>query len=392
VLLLLLVLVSACATSTPAPAPAPTQQPVATSAPATTQQPVTTSTAAPPTTSKPAATTSAPVKPIELRVPAWTTDVKSAERESIKWWADEVEKRTNGKVNITLYFGESLVKNMEHLEATRLGTVDMSWMVRGYFPAELPLSTVGDGAVKFHYLSGPSVIMAYWQVLQETPAMQAEFKAQNLKPLIPLGIGSSQIVSNKLIQSVADMKGVKVRGAGAIFPKVFSAVGATPVSMPATELYDGLTKGVIDATSADLGAINRYKLYEAAKYRIMIQFGGAPSVMLAANLDVWNKLPADVQKVMVDIRPEFFDVWSKIHYGEVGEVEKLCKDNGMEFIPFPDTESEKWMNAEGVVKLKNDWIADMNKKGLPGQAVMDLWLGLEKEMEAKYGFDGTHWK
>jgi TRAP-type transport system periplasmic protein len=379
-LLLLGSFLTACSSSTPAPTTtAPT-----TSAPAA-------STSAPATTSAPT-TTQAAVKPIELRVPVWTTDVKSAERESIKWWADEVQKRANGKVKITLYFGESLVKNMEHLESLRLGTIDMAWMVRGYFPAEFPLSAVGDGAVKFHYASGPATIMAMWQMIQEFPEIQNEFKAQNLKPLIPLGIGSSQIVSNKMIQSMTDMKGVKIRGAGSIFPKLFSAVGAVPVSMAATELYDAFSKGILDATSADLGAINRYKLYEVAKYRIMIEFGAVPSVMLCANQDVWNKLPADVQKIMVDIRPEAFDVFSKIHYGEVAEVEKLCKDKGMQFIPFPAAEAEKWRTSEGVTKLAGEWVADMNNKKLPGQKVLDRWLALETEMEAAYGPNGTHWK
>jgi TRAP-type transport system periplasmic protein len=346
----------------------------------------------PATTTSAQATTQAAAKPIALRASVWVTDVKSAESESIKWWADEIQKRTNGKVKITLYFGETLVKNMEDLPAVRTGTVDLDWLTRGYFPNELPLSTVGDGAVKFHYAFGPAAIMAFWQILQEFPAIQAEYTAQNVKPLISLGIGSASIMSNKMIQSVADMKGIKIRGAGAIFPKLLESSGAIPVSMAAPELYDALSKGILDATTCDLSTANHFKLSEVVKYRIMIEFGAVPSVMLCANLDIWNKLPADVQKVMTDIRPEFFDVWAKIHYSEMSDIEAAFKKNGMQFIPFPAAEAEKWKTSDGVLKLKDQWTADMNKKGLPGQAVMDRWLGLEQEMETTYGLNGTHWR
>jgi TRAP-type C4-dicarboxylate transport system substrate-binding protein len=325
-------------------------------------------------------------------VPCFASDIKSADHDSIQWWADEVEKRTNGEVKITLYWGETLVKLMELLDATRIGTVDMSWMITGYFPAQLPLNTVGHGAAKFHYTYAPAAAMGQWQLLEEFPELEEEFKSQNLKVILPLGIDSTNLISNKLIKSVGDMKGIKARAPGAIFPKVVAAAGATPVSLPAPEIYDALTKGIIDCATGDYSSVLNFKLYEAAKYNILVNFGAVPSQALVSNLDVWNSLSEEAQSVILDIRPEFFDMWATLSYAQIDETKQICIDKGMELIDFPDSEREKWRNLPGNKVLKDEWIADMEAKGLPGKAVMERWLALEMEMEQTYGRDGTHWK
>jgi TRAP-type C4-dicarboxylate transport system substrate-binding protein len=347
---------------------------------------------APAPSTSPAPDTTSQAEIIELRVASDSNDVRSAIRDSNLWWADEIEKRTEGKVKVTLYFGQTLVKQTEALDATRLGTVDMSWMTFGLFPAELPLNTVGHGAAKFHYPYAPAAVMAYWQLFNEFPEMEAEFTAQNTKMLIPLGIGDTNLASNKEVHSLDDMKGLKVRAPGALFPKVIAAAGGVPVSLPAPEVFDALTKGIVDATTASLDAMQTFKYYEAAKYRILVKFGAAPTLALVSNLDVWNKLPADVQKVMIDIGPEFFDTWAPMSYAFEKETEELIEDAGMIPVDFPETEAEKWRNLPGYKAIMDDWINSMEAKGLPGKAVMDEWLALENEMVQTYGPDGTHWK
>lgn len=329
---------------------------------------------------------------IELIVASDSNDVRSAIRDSILWWADEVEKRTEGKVKITLHFGQTLVKQTETLDATRLGTVDMCWMTFGLFPAELPLNTVGHGAAKFYYPYAPAAVMAYWRLFNEFPEFEAEFTSQNVKMLIPLGIGDTNLVSNKKVQSLDDMKGLKVRAPGALFPKVVAAAGSVPVSLPAPEVFDALTKGIIDAATASLDATQTFKYYEAAKYRILVKFGAAPTMALVSNLDVWKRLPADVQSIMIDIGPEFFDNWAPMSYAFEKETEQLIEDAGMIAVDFPEVEAEKWRNLPGYTTIKDDWIKSMEAKGLPGKAVMERWLALETEMVQTYGPDGTHWK
>ena len=56
-----------------------------------------------------------------------------------KWWAEEIKKRTNGEVEIQLFFGGALGKAKENLELLRTNAIDIAMMSPGYFPAQLPM-------------------------------------------------------------------------------------------------------------------------------------------------------------------------------------------------------------------------------------------------------------
>jgi TRAP-type C4-dicarboxylate transport system substrate-binding protein len=325
-------------------------------------------------------------KPIGLKMALYLPDTPGSDRDSMKWWINEVEKRTQGKVQITSYWGGALAKTMELLEVVRAGTVDMSWMIASYFPAEFPIITVGGGPAKFKYSHAPAAVRAWLQLYKEFPEFEAEFTAQNIKLITQVGIASPHLVSNKPIRNLADMKGLKVRSGGKYVPKIMAAAGCVPVSMPVIEAYDALKKNLIDMTSVGFDLIKRYRLYEVCQYISTIDMGAVASVNgLTINLNVWNKLPKDVQRVMLDVGEEFYDVWAKKHYEEMDGIEKFLKVQGMKIIEFPPAEREKWSKLPGVIKVTDDWIAERERKGLPGRKVVERWVELEPEMEARYG-------
>lgn len=55
-----------------------------------------------------------------------------------KWWAEEIKKRTNGEIEIKLFFGGALGKAQENLPLLQQGALDIAMMSPGYFPAQLP--------------------------------------------------------------------------------------------------------------------------------------------------------------------------------------------------------------------------------------------------------------
>ena len=99
----------------------------------------------PPATTPPAATpapTQTPAKPIELRFSDHNPPTGRISVKYIEPWAREIEKATNGRVKVTMYFGETLNKGTESIPAVMGGITDIAWVVHGFYPGKFPLSDV----------------------------------------------------------------------------------------------------------------------------------------------------------------------------------------------------------------------------------------------------------
>ena len=109
--------------------------------------------------------------------------------------------------------------------------------------------------------------------------------------------------SEEALVTPADFTGLKIRGLNKLFDAGLAAMGASPSSMPGTEVYQALQTGVLDAGFTGVKAANSRKFYEVQK------FGVASNIILAFdNLVVnpawWNGLPADLRRRILDAAGE----------------------------------------------------------------------------------------
>jgi TRAP-type C4-dicarboxylate transport system substrate-binding protein len=352
----LITILSACTTPTPTPTPSPSPTPTPTP------------------------------EPIELRVALIEPDIPSSTGDSYKWWMNEVEKRTQGKVSFTCHWGGSLASSGEMLDAVRMGQVDIGQTDYARFAAEFPLTTIGAGPYQFHYPHAPAALGAWWQLYEEFPEFEAEFTAQNAKMLFHVAFSNLQLFSNKPVRNLADLKGLKARDSGKYNPKIFEAVGCVIVATPAPEMADALQKGLIDLTSIGFESAKLFGLHEMIDYVIFIDQGSVASLgAFLINLNTWNELPQDVQQVMLDVSGDFRQAWAEKHYEEQATLASFFKEQGVEFIEFPAADREQWLNLPVTSEVVEEWIAEVEAKGLPGRAIMERWIELEAEMEASYG-------
>ena len=97
------------------------------------------------------------------------------------------------------------------------------------------------------------------------------------------------------IRGVADFKGVKVRSPEGLAAEIFKRAGASPVSLPGSEVYTSLEKGVIDAADNSAYANNDANgLHKVAKFPIFPGIHSTPILQFTLSQDVWDKLtPAE---------------------------------------------------------------------------------------------------
>lgn len=309
-------------------------------------------------------------EPIVLNYSSGYADSQSLTLSDI-WWAKEVEKRTKGKVKIQFYWSQGLATIPESLEAVSTGLADIAYMALGYFGGQLPLATSSS----LFYLSDKpdAVSKALMEMYRTVPAFREEFeKKNNVIPLMFAGTTPVIFGSRNPWRLLDDFRGKKVR----TFPgmeKPLSKLGAIPVAISFGELFVSLERGVVDAytgTMWDLAAPAR--LYEKAPYILDLGVGTFASGATLINRDTWKKLPDDVKTVMKEVAKEAMTKQAGLIMDADKRAYELYKKAGVKTILFSDKSKAKLKNLV-VPQQWNEWVADMERKGLPGKKFLTAY-------------------
>jgi len=285
----------------------------------------------------------AKTKQIKLNLATWGPP-KGTASTAIQWYADEVEKRTDGRVKVKIFWAGSLAKVKELPHACRTGAADMVAMIAVYFPELFPcFASTMECMILWGGDIGGQLIEAYRKVREEFPQVRDEFKKQNQKLLGFWESNGLEVLSTKPIRSLADAKGVKIRVAGTVLPKIFKAGGFVPVTMPSTEAYDAANRGVVDAMMATVETAYKLKWYEICKHYTRTGLVGAIiGVGVTINQDVWDKLPSDVKDIMELTGKELTNRYSCWLANENEKQEKIFRDAGMKFYRLPLADRDAW--------------------------------------------------
>jgi TRAP-type C4-dicarboxylate transport system substrate-binding protein len=363
-------LASACGSSaTPSSAP-----PAATSAPAKTSAPASSAAPAPaPATSAAPAATQAPApaspaaKVIELRFADWgapTTGPAVVEKQ----WAENIEKASGGRVKISLYFSESLVKMAEIYRGVQSGVADIAIYNVSRDPGLQELNKI----TQLPFMGWPdmrkstAILEKLWS---KFPALSNEFKDFKVFGLRFLPGYQIHFVK-KEVKTPQDIKGMKIIGSG-VWVDSLSAMGAAPVTLGAGDFYMALEKGLAEGHAVHIAACNAFKTLDLLKYHTFFGEGGAnyQADCFIMNLDTWNKLPADIQKILDDAGRWRADAQLTSDIGMVQSAIDYAKNKNHTLTYLTPDQIKAWVT---VVKPVHDkWISDMAAKGLPAKDIYD---------------------
>ena len=277
-------------------------------------------------------------------------------------WAREVEKRTDGKVRITVYPGGSLTKAPQCYEGVVNGVSDIGMSCLAYTRGRFPL------------LEGVDLPLGYPNGLTATRAatqMALKYEPKEMADTHVLYIhahGPGILASKKPVRTLADLKGTKVRATG-LSSKIVTSLGGTPVAMSQPETYEALQKGVVDATFCPIETLKGWKQGEVIKYVTDTSVVGYTTAMFVVmNLKAWEGLPADVQKVFTEVSAEWVDKHGEAWDQADKEGHEFVKGLGHEFIALPADEAKQW--TDGVKPVLDEYLAKTKEKGLPGDALL----------------------
>jgi len=291
---------------TPAPAPAPATTPVPTPSPAPAPAPAPKPTPAP----APAPAPAQPQAPIKWRIQSYAPTADRAFQQTTKF-CDMVKTLSGGRLIIEPFSAGAILPAGKEFEGLLRGGVEAihgpdGWTV-GMVPAAYALSQQVGG------LTG--VQMMFWNVAGGGHELaQRAVKDLSVVFIDPLTIHPAEAwcMSNKPLNSLADIKGLKIRLGGQSLNDIFSRMGASPIFLPGGEIYESAKRGVIDAFEYVTPSVNwGMGFQEVAKY-LYLSPVRAPFDRQAVwvTKDAYEKLSDDLKAMLLDsaraLVPTFF--------------------------------------------------------------------------------------
>lgn len=288
-------------------------------------------------------------------------------------WAEEINKRTNGRVKISMFPGGTLTPADKCYDGVVKGLSDIGMSVVSYTRGRFPLTEVIDLPLGYkNGLAATKLINAYYKKFKPK-----EF--DDTKVMYFHAHGPGILHTKKPVAKLEDLKGMKIRSTGTV-AKIVSALGAVPVAMPMPETYDALQKGIAEGVMCPVEALQGWKLGEVVK-STTLNYGSAYTIafFVVMNKDKWNSLPPDIQKIIEQVNEEWIEKtgrsWDEIDKSGMEFTKRL----GNQVIALSKKEDERWVKA--VRPVFDDYVKAMKEKGLPGEEALKFCLEELKKLQ-----------
>ncbi len=279
-------------------------------------------------------------------------------------WGKDLEKATNNRVKVRIYHAATLAPAVQQYDAVVKGIADVGNHVLGYTMNRFPLSEVLDLPLGFPSASvGIQMMNDYYRKLKPK-----EF--EDVKVLWFHGQGPGFVCSrNKQVAKIDDLKGMKMRcyGGNARF---LQALGGTPVAMPMTEVYDALSRGMVDGLLSSLESLESFRTGEHVQFITQNKATAYGATFLVAmNKKTWNSLPPDIQQAVDKSSQEQIEKFGKAwnHGDEVGRA--FLEKRGVKFVSLGRDEEQRWID-KGAKPILDDYVKRMKEKNLPGEEAL----------------------
>jgi TRAP-type C4-dicarboxylate transport system substrate-binding protein len=262
--------------------------------------------------------------------------------EMVQIIAKEV-KAANVGIDIQVYPGASLFKPKDQWNAMVNGQLDISSFPLDYASGKVRAfgATLMPGLVRNHERA---------HRLNNSKFMKdIKAKIENAGVIVLADAWLAGAVASKkgCIRTPDDMKGLKIRSAGATFAQMWQAAGASIVSIPSNEVYNALQTGVAEATDTSTASFVSYRIYEQVKCitapgENALWFMYEPVLMSKKNFDKLNKKQQDALRAAAKKSEEYFAKQSK---GMDDKMVKAFKDHKVEVVTMTQDEYNKWLDV-----------------------------------------------
>lgn len=274
---------------------------------------------------------------IELKISTMFPSTHFIQQRALEPWAKSIEEKSGGRVHFTFFpAGSALGDATRQFDQAKAGVVDISVGIpaipRGRHPRtvliELPFVSPSAEV-------GTCALMGVYE-----KDLLADFPGTKV---LSLTVTESSAVHTKAkIADLDELKGMRIRTPTPAISAMLEMLGATPVGMPPTQIYESVERGVVDGNVMPWGPVGAFKLWEVLHYHITARVNPV-SMYVLMNEDRYNGLPDDIRKIIDQTSAEWLTPqWGKLWHDTDQEAIEAAKGNGNEIIDMPDAARASW--------------------------------------------------
>lgn len=316
---------------------------------------------------------------VTLKIHHFLPLTSTVPRDFITPWAEKVTKESQGRIKFQIYPSMQLGGTPQQLfDQVKDGVADIVWTLPGYTAGRFPMTEVFE--LPFMMTDAQSTSKALWEYVNGPAAK--EYAGVKLLAVHVHGPGAFHMV-NKPIKTLADLKGRKIRASNRQVSRTLSALGATPVNMPVTQLGDALSKNVVDGALLPFEVVPTIKVNELTRFSTDFEKPFYTSTFIfAMNQASYEKLPADLKKII--------DNNSGLEASaQAGKASQAGDEPGLASVKARHTpvntipQSEILVWEKTLEPVTNQWIKEVGEKGVDGRKLLTTAKELIKRHSVK---------
>ena len=298
-------------------------------------------------------------------------------KEFTSFFIPEVDKRLAESGNYVMdwqeSYGGTIVKPKGVLEGVKLGLGDIGIVTTIFHSSKLPSQAL-SAVTPFVAADARVVAKAVDEIAKEFPTMQAEFEKQNQVYLATgVVLDTYQVFSRNPVNSLKDIEGGKVAGAGMNLRYLEGIKGAAGVRGGLTDFYNMVQTGLVDHAMLWPEAAKTFKIAEVAPYMLKADLGAVNSKTITVNKDYWDGLPDEVKGVLQEVAVAYRDHVAGIAMDRAAASRDAYVEAGGTVVDMDPSERAAWATA--MPNIAAEWAAGLNDAGQPGTDMLNAYMG-----------------
>jgi TRAP-type C4-dicarboxylate transport system substrate-binding protein len=304
-------------------------------------------------------------------------------------WAKTLEQQSKGQLKAKVFTGTALLPPGAHLSGLRDGVAHATYHAGTYTPSDLPEDNV-ISMMALGVSDTMAVTFAVTDFYMNDPEMAARFKQLGIVFAGGYATPPYHLMCTKKVETLADLKGLKVRMPGVVHSDWGKTVGIVPVNVPSSEMFTGLEKGQIDCAANAANDMKSRSLWDVAKHTSTISLGLYwAGWQWGFNGKFWRELKPEERRVMLDSIADTIPVMMLGYMKESADALKEAPSKGVTVYPetpemkksirdFSENIARKAAIEQGQTKLK---VKDPEALLKRFDAALAKWDGLLKNVD-----------